>query len=201
MDIKRPLVLFAILLAVTCVKPSSSAEENGGDEQTVNKILRDIEGGPVIPYEANRIYIPLFENRTGKDGLPEKLRERIREAISKDRRLAVVDDVGISDLRLDGIITGYQIQNMTFNAIGVVEKKRMRITASVKLLKTVSRKVIFNEADIQSFREFSDTVPPILDESRVFEVVIDELAKRITANTLSGWYTERMTPVEKGKSK
>lgn len=198
---KRQLVFFTILLAVICFNPASTAEENGVEDQTVDKILRDMNGGPVIPYEANKIYIPLFENRTGKEGLAEKLRERIREAISKDRRLAAVDNVVDSDVRLEGVITGFQMQNMAFNAVGVVEKKRMRITASVRLLKTVTRKVIFNEADIQSFREFSDTVPPIIDESRVFEAVINELAKRITANTISGWYTQRMTPVEKGKSK
>jgi len=202
-SIKRNILCgsFAAALAMLLMNPAITGENPESGQATVEKLFRDINGGPVIPSDANRIFIPFFENRTEREGLPEKLRIRISESISKDRRLAVVDSGQKSDVFLEGTITSFQIQNIAFNSLGVVEKKRMRVTASIKLTRTSSGSVIFMESGIQSFMEYSDTVPPITSEARVFDEVIDELAERIRAKTISGWYTELMTPVEKGKSR
>ena len=99
MNTKKIPVLFSILLACVCIGPLVSAQDKDADTKTIDKLLRDITGEPVVPREANRIYIPLFENRTRRQGIAEKLRDRIREAISRDQRLAVIDSIeGIEEL-------------------------------------------------------------------------------------------------------
>jgi hypothetical protein len=59
--------------------------------------------------------------------------------------------------------------------------------------------VIFLGKSVQAFEEYSDNVPPVVTEESAKEKIIDALAQRITAQVESGWYTELMTPEERGK--
>ena len=193
--------LMIVILSVICLNLFYCAEDNRRDDPELEKILENINGEPVIPRTANRLYLPYFNDRTKIEGLREKLYNRLKESISREGRLAVVTDPELSDVALQGIITSCQIQPMDYNSFGVAEKKRMRITVAVKLTRTLSGRTIFYEPDLQAFKEYSDIIPPAMSESQALENVLVELAQRITAKTITGWYTELMTPVERGKSK
>jgi len=174
----------------------------GTDKKTtpeVADIISKIDGEPVVPRRANTIYINPFANLTGNSIITDKLMKRVRESINRERRLAVTASPETADLLLMGRVTGFEIQNKEFNPMGIPEKKRMRITASIKLIEREGMRLIFVENGIQAFLEYSDTVPPIKQESMALEDVVLELSRRITSKTITGWYTERMTPVEKGK--
>ena len=71
----------------------------------------------------------------------------------------------------------YLVERLDYDDIGRAVKKRLWITADVKLLNLDrKRKMIFYEPGIQSFRVFSDLVLPIEPESQVREYVLDDLA-------------------------
>ena len=194
---KHTSYLFILIAITMLIAACSSTEEK--ENVDIKDIVNSINGEPVVPRRANTIYIQKFINRTPATRITEKLSQRIREHISKDRRLAVNDSIESSDLILTGTITALSIQNTKFNNMGIAEKKRLRITASIKLPEKAGMRLIFYEKEMQAFKEFSDTVPPIQSEDMAMEDVINELARRITAKTLTGWYTELMTPIEKGK--
>ncbi len=116
-----------------------------------------------------------------------------------DGRLAVVSSPLETDLVLSGKVLSFTLQNLEYNEIGQPVKKRMRITASVKLLDRINMRTVFRDSDVQSFRTYSDILPPVENEFQVLNRVIDELAERIVSQTLTGWYTDKMTNIEKGK--
>lgn len=191
-----PLMLMLLVIALISISCAGSDKKENLD---IKDIVKSINGEPVVPRRANTIYIRDFVNTTPQADIVSTLTSRIEEHISKDRRLAVNNIAESSDLILSGRLTGVTIQNLKFNTMGIAEKKRIRITASVQLIERASMRLIFHEHEMQAFKEFSDIVPPIQTESMALEDVINELARRITAKTITGWYTELMTPVEKGK--
>ncbi len=169
------------------------------DESRVRKILKSSKGEPVIPRGANRIYIRNFINRSGRDQIEKRLIFRIEKLISMDGRLAAVPSQEESDLVLSGMIISFSVQNLEYDRLGQAVKKRMLIIASVKLVDRINRRTVFRESAVQSFRTYSDILPPVEKEFRVVNRVIDELAERIVSKTLTGWYTDKMTDIEKGK--
>jgi len=83
--------------------------------------------------------------------------------------------------------------------MGLVVRKRARITASLRLYDRNREREIFFEREIQAFEEFSDIEAPVVPESAALDRVVEALARRIAQQTIRGSYTELLTPVEKGR--
>ncbi len=190
---KGAVLVISIMLAAGCTA------ELRDDDTLTGKVVDGFEGEPVVPRNANRLFIVPPANITGMGDLAPKLLYRIKAHISLDGRLGVDTDEQKSDLRLEVVITKFMIQNLAFDALGRAVQKRIWITADVRLLNLRRKKVIFFEPGIQSFKIFSDLVQPIETVPQVTENVLDDLAKRITSKTVSGWYTDQMTIIEKRK--
>lgn len=191
---KRALPVIVMVLAFGCTADLRDEEAMAG------KIIKGFEGEPVVPRNANRLYIMPPVNMTGTAaGISDKLLYRIKAHISLDGRLGVDADDQKSDLRLEVLVRKFMIQNLEYDTIGRAVKKRLWVTADVRLLDLKRNRVIFFEAGVQAFRVFSDLVQPIETVAQVTEYVLDDLGKRITSKTVSGWYTDRMTNIEKGK--
>ena len=165
----------------------------------VRKVIDGFDGEPVVPRNANRLYILPPANSTERADISPRLYDKVKGYISLDGRLGVDADDNNSDLRLEIRITKYLLERLKFDEVGRAIEKRIWVTADVRLLNIKRKKVIFYEADIQSFKTFSDLVPPIETEVQVMEYVLDDLARRITSKTVTGWYTDQMTIIEKRK--
>ena len=187
-------LLILVLALFTCCGSDLRDEGN-----MVRKIIDGFEGEPVVPRSANRLYIVPPANTTAREDISPKLYDKVKEFISLDGRLGVDADDSNSDLRLEIRITKYLLERLKFDEVGRASEKRIWVTADVRLLNIKRRKMIFYEADIQSFKTFSDLVPPIETEIQVIDYVLDDLAKRITSKTVTGWYTDQMTIIEKRK--
>jgi hypothetical protein len=183
--------------AAIIVSGCFSADKQKGS--SVTDVLNTFKGEPVVPREANKIFIPVFNNFTDQSLIPLKLASRLKEQIISDGRLAVVTGTDIADLLLKGMITVYQVQPVKFNGFDKPVKKRLRIVASIKLFDIKREKEILFDSNIQAFEEFSDVIPPITSEIQIQDKVLDDLAKRIALKSIDGWYTRLLTPVEKGK--
>lgn len=195
---KNYMMIFMAVFLVLCALSGCIAGRQGR-ETAVNRILKDVNGEPVVPRAANRIYIMPLGNRTGRPELTGKLFLRISRNISMDGRLAVVSSREGADLALEGSIQDFSTHNIAYGDMGRPVRKRIRVTASLRMYDLKRGALIFADPEIQSFREFSDMIAPIETESAVVEYIIDNLAQRITAKAVTGWYTEFMTPVERGK--
>ncbi|MDY6934643.1 MAG: LPS assembly lipoprotein LptE [Spirochaetota bacterium] len=186
------VLLFSFVLIIGCVS------NNQKEDSTLGSVLKSINGEPVVPRSANRIIIPFFYNYTDEPSISERLTLKVREMISMDGRLAVVADNNDADIRLIGRIVHYRIQPIQYGNFGEPIRKRLRIVAAIRLLDLRKAREIFFEREIQSFKVYSDLIPPVESIVHVQDSVIDNLSRRISVKTISGWYTKLMTPVEKG---
>lgn len=179
------------LLCCACTTPQSSRSTSA------KEILQQINGEPIVPRNAVTIYVSEFDDYTAKFHYNNKLTLKVREFITLDGRLAVVGENG--DLTLSGSIITFQIQPLSFTAQGIPLKKRILLISKVTLADSKKKKIVFQNQPIQSFIEFSDQIPPIMSEIQALDQVIYKLAERIQVQTIHGWHTSLMTPVEKGK--
>jgi len=167
---------------------------------SINKksLISKIDGEPVIPNNANSIFISLFFNRTSEQAIEQQLSLKIKKDIAMDGRLLINENRIESNLILRGIIDKFMIMPLSFNDFGNVQKKIMKISVSIILYNNMNKKIIFIIHKIIAFKNFSDTTVPIENKEQVKEKVLDELAKRITSQILKGWYSELLTNQEKG---
>lgn len=187
------ILIFILGTLIGCV-----SDDNVKDS-TISKVIDSINGEPVVPRDANRIIVPFFNNFTTEFSISEKLTLRVREFLVMDGRLAVVSDNKDADLRLIGKIVRYHNQPIQYGKFGEPIRKRLRIVAMVGLLDLRRDREIFCEREIQSFEIYSDLIPPITSEIQIRDKALDSLARRISITIIKGWYTDLMTPAEKGK--
>ena len=162
-------------------------------------ILDQFSGETVVPRQANTIYIAAFINTTQRAELADKIALKLSNLIVSDGRLAVAKDAGAADTIFEGRIISFEKQTIAFNNFGQPDKKRLRIIVSAKFSDNKKQRVIFNDSSIQAFSEFSEITRPITSEIQAVDTLTDNLAKRLFAKIISGWYTGEMTGIEKGK--
>lgn len=189
----RWAVLFVLAVTVSC---ASVIETEKG---SVKSVLNSMNGEPVVPRKANRIFVPDFSNRSGRASIHTLLTLKLRKFIYSGGRLALVESRENADLLLQGEVMSFVIEPVQYSVIGLPVKKRMRMAATVTLTDASRGKLIFLGRSVQAFEEYSDNVPPVVTEESAKERIIDSLAQRITAQVESGWYTNLMTPEERGK--
>ena len=187
------VVFFPIFLTLIPMGCASSMKQEGGD---VKNIINKIDGETVVPRDANKIYINPFLSLKFPE-ISKKLVVNIKELLSIDGRLAIVDTREMADIELNGKIIEYQLQKIIFGKVGNAEKKRLRIVASIRLINLKKNQLILYENGIQAFKEFSEVLPPIQNEEYVKINVIKMLARRISSKTITGWYSKYLTPIEK----
>ncbi len=199
---RYPLMCFliAILLLGGIIFPISgcSTLDNCSDPG-MSRVINKIGGEPVIPRDANRIFIPDVAETIGNKVTAEKMTIRVRDIISKEGRLSVVSDVSNADLVLIIRIVQYQVQGVEYGNQREPVKKRLLMVALVQMRDVKRKKLILRGDPVQAFLVFSDTVPPITTIYQAQDKVVDSLADRVVNKAVTGWYTELMTNMEKGK--
>ena len=193
------LSIFFVFTVVLIISTSGCDSEGNDKAVPVKKLIESIDGETVVPRDANTLYVGPFDYKAGTGEISRMLYEKLNELLKIDGRLAVVDKDDNPDLTLLAKLTDFQVQGIDYNDVGKPQKQRMRILISLKMINNKKGKLIFYEDDIQSFREFSEVVPPVERGPEVRKIVIENMAQRIYQKIITGWYTEYLTPLEKGK--
>lgn len=194
MQVRMPAA--AILLLISLVSCASTGDDKGSSIPDMNKIMI---GEPVVPREANTVFLELMTSGRDISGVSDIFTVMLKRRLSMDGRLAVTAERDRADLVLQYGLGRYQVQVLKYGDFGRPVRKRMRIVAAMLLRDRVRDRVILTDREIQSFREFSDVLPPVETEVQVLNEILDNLASRVFSKTVSGWYTEYMTRIEKGK--
>ena len=160
--------------------------------------IKGFDGQPVIPHTANTIFISPIKDVTNTYGLNQILIERLKQEVLLNRRL-MISSSDTADMVVSCTITDYAVQNIEYGPLRRPVKKRVRVIVTVHLYENKSKKLIFYESGLQAFYIFSDVIPPLVQESEAQLKVIEQLAKRLRSKIISGWYTEHLSKIEKGK--
>lgn len=182
----------ALLFSATGCLPGFSGDHLADSPEHFSK-------EPVIPRQADTISLSIVENRTKNSHIPEILHFRVNESLRKEGRLIPVSPEDNPDLSAYIRVLGYSIHNIDFNSHGEPVKKRMRISVTITLAETHPEKIIIRSSPVETFREYSEIQFPAETEKSALNNLLIHLADRITARITTGWYTEYMTPVEKGQ--
>lgn len=181
------LIIFSVLILLSCA--------NGN---LLNKTLSGNTGEPVIPREANKIFIQDIDCAVAPEFPGEELKLLLNESFIREGRLATVNTPDNCDLILKMKLIDYNIRNMKINSIGVPLEKRLNINVVLSLYDNKNKKTVINSRPVYAFRIFSESVHPIEPENIALRKCLAEMAGRITTAVLTGWYTDLMTPGEKG---
>ncbi|MEW6525570.1 MAG: LPS assembly lipoprotein LptE [Spirochaetota bacterium] len=187
---KKYIIAVALLLLLSC---------SSNDKAELGNIVGSINGQPVIPYTANKLYILPFTNQTSIPGYEEKIKQRITEKIITGGRLAIAPVQADSDVILTGTIQSLQVQPIVIDSAGIIKKKRLLIIAVISLINNQTKNYIFHNITVQAFKEYSDIEAPVTPINIVQDDVEQMLASRIALQVETGWYTTLKTGVEKGR--
>ena len=185
-------ILFFIVLACAGSKENTIRDEP-------DPFIAKFSGGPIIPENANTIYIAQIENSTNIHGLSQTLGMALRRQIAIEGRLAVIDNYALADLILIVRINSYRVQNLEFNRMGAPSRQRLRITGTASLFNRQTQTFIFRDNEVQSFKVFSQEIMPIQSELQCREDVLRMMADRIHLMIRTGWYSELLTEIERGR--
>ncbi len=172
---------------------------SSNDKAELGNIVGSINGQPVIPYAANKLYISPFTNQTGILGYEEKIKQRIMEKIITGGRLAIAPVQADSDVILTGTIQSFQVQPIVIDSAGIIKKKRLLLITVISLINAQTGNYIFRSITVQAFKEFSDIEAPVTPITIAQDEVEQVLASRIALQVETGWYTSLKTGVEKGR--
>ncbi len=179
-----------VLLVLPCLFCSSNSK--------VTTVIKKFNGGPVVPRNANSIFIHSIKNRTANIQLDEVLKQKLVKEINLDGRLAVISEYSNADLLMYSSIQKYSIEQLTHDAIGRVDKKRIKIRFMITLQNRKNKKFIFKNEYINSYYNFSEISPPIMSEYFASDTLLQSLAEKAAKKIITGWYTQLMSSMEKG---
>ncbi len=185
------ILVFIITSLAGCTSTTNSAESPA--------LFQGFNGVPVLPQDANRIFIAPIHNNTSFRQGESLLRNRLGRLISREGRLSVIESETGADLLLKIAITSYSVQPLTYDRNGRLDRQRLRITVSSAMNDCQRNRLIFRENGIQAFLEFSEITFPIRTQAQTAEEVVSLLADRLYSKIKSGWYTEHLTDIEKRK--
>lgn len=155
-----------------------------------------IDGGEVVPRESRRIHL-ITKGRAAPSFFLSNYELAQGRALNRLERFTLVEEN--EQLTLMVAIEGFEEQPLEKDRFGVVTKERMKVSATMILIDTVSGGVILKEAGIEAFYVYSREVPPVTSPEAAAGKIGEMLAERIAAKVQTGWYTEQLTPQERGK--
>jgi hypothetical protein len=172
-----------ILFVISC----SSFQET---PTQIANVIDKSTGDTVIPRNSNSIYIYPIKNNTTRQDIEDKITIAIRNKISLEGRLVIVSDLKSAELSLECTVNNYLIEFIEYKDIGRPVRMRLKILLSARLYDLKKGKVIFFDKGMQSYKIYSDVLPPVETEEQALEFVINNLTNRIMEKLSTGWDTK-----------
>ncbi len=164
------------------------------------EFLRQIRSEPVIPRHANTLFIAPVTAPEKHGDAAETLKELLIRELTSQGRLSIINDKKYdTDLQTVIRIYTWQLQVLSFTSTGTPERKRLLVKAICSLYEKNKKSPVFYHVPVQAFIEYSSSTAPVITDSEAENMVLQDLALRIASQIHSGWYTDRMTNIEKGK--
>ena len=137
--------------------------------------------GSTLPSHIRSVSIPLFDNRTPKAGLEDRLRESVYSAFTSMNAAEIKKSNG--DAELSVTLTGYANDPDEYDAAGAVKTYRTRLDAEVRFQDRRENKTLY-EGRLSAAGVYSHASE---SEEAGTAKALRSLSEMIVNNTLSGW--------------
>jgi len=140
-----------------------------------------------LPEHIQTVAVPVFANKTGEPRIESLLTNGVVEAFSTNGRLRVVKRED-ADAVLEGEVTGYSVQSISYDSQANVRQYRLTVTLNLKLLDMKKNAVLFEEhslsekADFQVMNAVSQTIS--VEETAV-RTAATEIGRAIVSLTVN----------------
>ena len=146
-----------------------------------------------LPLHVKRIAIPIFGNDTYEYGAENSLTDAVIESFLTDGRLKVVS-LKHADAVLQGSVSGYGKDILSYDDYDVAEEYRVYIEANITLKDLTSGETLFKEEGMRGDTTIWDTdttLQPKETEAKGKARAIDNLAKDIVNRVMRGFPTAK----------
>lgn len=142
----------------------------------------------LLPPHLKKFAVEPFKNETQYFGLEEKLWLRTTEEFVRDGRLTYVSNVNEADGVIEGKITRYILEPVSYDANHVIQEYKLWVLIDLKLIDRVNNAVVWEEPRLeQSHRYFTSAQPGGLTEEEGREILWDNFARDIVRRTIEGF--------------
>lgn len=89
--------------------------------------------GGALPGDVQRLYVPLFANRTAKPQLENNLSSRVSEVFARNGKITLVEQQQLAEAVLEGVISSYTSTPLSYNQNDDISEYRATMTLEAKL--------------------------------------------------------------------
>jgi outer membrane lipopolysaccharide assembly protein LptE/RlpB len=139
----------------------------------------------LLPSHIKKVYIPTFENETGRYGIEQSITTSVTEAFVTDGRLSVVSE-GEADAMLRGVIVKYEKGPLTFDRAQTVDEFKLEVTVTVEFEDLRESKVLWKEDRFRAWKSFKEGEAGA-GEDEALQAAVATLASDIVSRTVEGW--------------
>jgi hypothetical protein len=139
-----------------------------------------------LPGHLQTVAVPVFANRTSQPAVEQFLTRAVVEAFSTNGRLRVVRPE-VADSVLEGIVTGYDLQSIAFDAAANVRQYRLVVTLDLRYRDLKQDRVVFDRRGVQEradFRVPASVSETIAREETALRTAAVDIARAIVAFTV-----------------
>jgi outer membrane lipopolysaccharide assembly protein LptE/RlpB len=144
----------------------------------------------VLPEGADTIGVPILRNDTEQPEIEQRVTEALIDELIRRGKIRAIPGVQGADILLEGVITSYNTQPVTFTPGGRFERVEVRITASIRLVQASPEEILWSQSHYV-FREQYDVPESPLAEFDREIVAIDEIsedfARSVVTSILEGF--------------
>ncbi|MEE4253166.1 MAG: LptE family protein [Desulfuromusa sp.] len=138
--------------------------------------------GGALPGGVEKIYIPLFVNKTAEPQLENKLTSRISEVFSRNSKISQVEKKESAEAILEGTIRAYKSRALSYDPNDDIGEYRATMIVDVVLRKPDSEEFLWKRAVTWS-EEYSSAADKN-NQYSLEKVAIDEITLRLAEEIL-----------------
>jgi outer membrane lipopolysaccharide assembly protein LptE/RlpB len=112
--------------------------------------------GNTLPPKARTIAIPDFKNQTSRPQAEQFITFAVREEFIRRSKLKLVESQADADLVLEGTITAFKAEPISYSAAGAANMYEVRLTMEVRLIDMTNSEMFYHGKGL-AFRETYET--------------------------------------------
>lgn len=146
--------------------------------------------GSFLPDDVHSIAIPTFENRTERPELEQRVTEALTDEFVRRGRLESRADPRDADVLLEGKITAFRTDPVTFTAGGRFDRVEVTLTAEVRLVRTSPEAVLWTQNHFVFREQYNVPETPLAEFDReivAVEEIADGFARSVVTSILEGF--------------
>lgn len=146
--------------------------------------------GSFLPEDAETIAIPTFDNETERPEIEIRITEALTNEFVRRGRLEARASAQQADVLLEGRISSFRTDPVTFTSSGRFDRVEVTLTARVRLVRTSPEAVLWSQNHFVFREQYDVPETPLADFDReivAVEQIAEGFARSVVTSILEGF--------------